>query len=539
MPSGSDGSLGTEVSEMTGGPISSQLASLVPSFDPSKDDLQLYQQKVQLVLSVWSSSKISELVTRLILNSSGSAFAKLQLHQTELCINDAKAVKQLIELLGGHWGKTSLEERYLDAERALYQCSQQNDESHDSFLARADILWTRLMTQKLQLEDLQAYVTLRGASLTSEDKKRVIIDSDNSLEGKLTMVKVRESIRMLGTSFFQEMVGGKKTAKAKVYDSTAMTVEDCEQYGDHDDDAHVAHDDYAEDEFIENLAHAGDEDAVMVADYENAVTELIQSDEDLSAAYTSYVEARRKLGEKYRARGFWPISNKGKGKSFKGRTKGRPAWGRKTLQQTGYAAAKAIGNLSAPKGGAWHHQHLGQRPQNSHQHALALTLKAVLVITKTPRRPATMSDWAQRLQRLQADAPAPELESIEHYTLEMLKGETVKFGKAHWGKSYEEVWMTSPSWVKWFLLHYQGSSHLEHRKVIKYIKMKIEEGETLGPIHGQAPIMPKSKAAPKSLATAAKARPMPQPEASQGASSMGIAEPWVEQPESAVMMGHL
>ena len=89
-----------------------------------------------------------------------------------------------------------------DAEKALFQCVQQTDESHDSYLARADILWTKLSTQKLQLEDLQAYITLRGSLLTSDDKKRVILESDSSLEGKLTINRVQEAIRLLGTSFF-------------------------------------------------------------------------------------------------------------------------------------------------------------------------------------------------------------------------------------------------------------------------------------------------------------------------------------------------
>ena len=185
---------GSEGTESTGG-ISSQLAHIVPSFDPSKDDVQLYQQKVQLVLSMWPTNKILELTTRLVLNTSGSAFSKLQLHQSEICINDEKGVRKIIELLGGHWGKTSLEKRYFDAERALYQCHQLQDESHDSFLARADILWTKLKTQNLKLEDLQAYVMLRGAMLSSEDKKRVILDSDSSLEGTLTVTRVQEAVR--------------------------------------------------------------------------------------------------------------------------------------------------------------------------------------------------------------------------------------------------------------------------------------------------------------------------------------------------------
>ena len=316
------------------GNIPNQLASLVPSFDPSKDDLQMYQQKEQMVLTVWPPNRISELVTRLILNTSGSAFAKLQLHHTELSTNETKSVHKLIEHLGGHWGQTGLERRFSDAEKALYQCNQQTDESHDSYLARADVLWSKLASQKLQMEDLQAYITLRGASLTSDDKKRIILDSDQSLDGKLTISRVREAVRMLGTSFFQEMTGqGRKTVKTKVYDSNVLLTEDQETSGDMDDQVHqVQHEDFDEDEMIETLLAEGDNDAAFVADYEAAASELLQSDDELSTAYTSYVEARRKLSEKFRARGFFPIG-KGKSKFGKGKSKGRSNWGRKSLQQ--------------------------------------------------------------------------------------------------------------------------------------------------------------------------------------------------------------
>eukprot|EP00435_Cladocopium_sp_Y103_P026296 s3076_g6.t1 len=188
----SEASGGTEAQ----GGISNQAATLVPSFAPSKNDLQVYQQKVQLVLSVWPQNRISELVTRLILNTTGSAFAKLQIHHSELSNNEAKFVQKLIEHLGGQWGQTGLEKRYSDAEKALHQRNQQPDESHDSYLARADLLWSKLKTQTLQLDDLQAYITLRGAQLSSDDKKRIILDSDQSLEGKLTVNRVQEAVRM-------------------------------------------------------------------------------------------------------------------------------------------------------------------------------------------------------------------------------------------------------------------------------------------------------------------------------------------------------
>ena len=92
--------------------ISNQLASFVPNFRPSKDDLQMYQQKVEMGLSGWPESKLSELVTRLILTTTGSAFA---LYHEELCTNEAKSIHKLIEYLGGHWGQTGLERRFADA----------------------------------------------------------------------------------------------------------------------------------------------------------------------------------------------------------------------------------------------------------------------------------------------------------------------------------------------------------------------------------------------------------------------------------------
>ena len=316
--------------------IPSQLVILVPSFDPSKDDLQVYQQKIQLVLAVWPPGKLSELITRLILNTSGSAFAKLQLHHEELCVNDSKGVKRLIELLGGHWGQIGLEKKYADAERALFQCTQTSDESHDSFLARADILWTKLRSQKLQIEDLQAYITLRGSLLSSEDKKRVILESDASLEGKLTIVRVQEAIRLLGTTFFQEMTGLSKTSgKTKVYDQVHAALDETENQTEADDPAFTAqHDDVPEEEVMEALVAEGDEDACFVADFESAAADILQGDPDLSSAFSAYTEARRKLSEKVRFRGFWPVQ-KGRGKgNNKGKGKFKNPWsGRKSLQQ--------------------------------------------------------------------------------------------------------------------------------------------------------------------------------------------------------------
>ena len=156
----------------------------------------------------------------------------------ELMENDEKAVKRLIELLGGHWGRIALEKQYEEAEIALYHLAQMQDESNDSYLARADVAWSKLQSRKLSLDDLQAYILLRGSGLNAEDKKRVILESDNSLEGKTT----------LGATFFHDMTGARETAKTKVYGTTTLMAEDDDHEG-----AFAHTDDQGEDEYVDCL----------------------------------------------------------------------------------------------------------------------------------------------------------------------------------------------------------------------------------------------------------------------------------------------
>ena len=222
--------------------------------------------------------------------------------------NDPKSMTKLIELLGGQWGRIGLEQQYQDIENALYYTTQKVDESHDSFLARAEVLWSKALARKLSIADLQAFVTLRGSLLSPDEKKRVILDADQSLEGKLTVPRVREAIRLLGATFFASMTGQKTTAKTKVYDAATMHVE-------HQDDANTADglittdDGGTEEDFIEALAMEGeDEDAVLVADFEALAADTIQEDSELAQAFNAYSDARRRLSEKYRNRGFWPTS---------------------------------------------------------------------------------------------------------------------------------------------------------------------------------------------------------------------------------------
>ena len=306
--------------------VSNQLASLVPTFDPSRDDLVTYQQKVELVTAAWPKTKLAELQTRLILNTTGSAFQKLQIHQAELVTGEEAAIKKLVELLGGQWGRVPLAKKYEEAEIALFHTQQHSDETNDSYLARADVNWSKLLAQKVTLADLQAFITLRGSCLTAEDKKRIVLESEAA--GQLTTKRVAESIRMLGSVFFNDITGNKRTVKSKVYDQTAL-IADASHDGEDSEPVFNAEDAMNEEEVLEMLLQEGDSDALLVHDFESALSETVQEDPELASAYSAYQIARHKLNEKARNRGFFPSrpfqpsQSKGKGfgsrNSFKGK----------------------------------------------------------------------------------------------------------------------------------------------------------------------------------------------------------------------------
>lgn len=307
--------------------VPNQLAALVPSFDPSKDSLEIWSQKVELLVNTWPPSKLSELATRLILNCSGSAFQKLQLHKDELIKNDPKAIKALVAYLGGQWGKVPLEKRFDAAEKALFRCAQRPDETNDSYLARADVLWSELLSKNMALSELRAYVVLRGSQLPAEDKKRVLVESGAENDAQLTLDRVSKAVRMLGAGFFQEYAGLRKQ-KLKTYDHQVLVAEDEET---ETGTFHAEEEGPDETSYIEQLASEGDPDAVLISEYESAMTETIQDDEELASCYNAYAEARYRLSERFRSRGFWPI--KGKGKSGKSKSKGKFAKDRKSLQE--------------------------------------------------------------------------------------------------------------------------------------------------------------------------------------------------------------
>ena len=80
----------------------------------------------------------------------------------------------------------------------------------------------KLESKGITLSEIRSYILLRGSRLSSEDKKRVLVESGAEIDGALKLPKVVSAIRMLGSGFFQELTGAKKEKGLKTYDHTCL-----------------------------------------------------------------------------------------------------------------------------------------------------------------------------------------------------------------------------------------------------------------------------------------------------------------------------
>ena len=201
----------------------------------------------------------------------GSAFKRImRLDPSKLKVGTLDGVKLIVSTLGGIWGKSKLEDKFERFERAIFTTAQRQDESHESYLARHDYQFEELLQMGVGFEEVRAYILLRNSGLSSEDKKKLIVDAQGALEYK----SIVSSLKLLGSKFFHELQTGSRTSsRSKTYDVNAMlddetpalaTDEESVYMGDAWDEPEVAYDE-------------NDPDAVVCMQFEDSLVEAMQS----------------------------------------------------------------------------------------------------------------------------------------------------------------------------------------------------------------------------------------------------------------------
>eukprot|EP00435_Cladocopium_sp_Y103_P061648 s411_g23.t1 len=276
----------------------SSIWSILPSFDPSADDPREYVDKVKFLHSICPAKDKAMLAPRLALLMKGTAWAQIKAMDATKLSDPEQGINVLLKAVAT-WEEAAELQTYDKFEKAIYKVIQRSDETNMSYVNRMNVSFLDLGDAKLA--DMQAFVLLRQSSLTSDDKRKVITMTG----GKLETDKIESAMRSLSTKVLGS--GSASDPKKKVYPVNYVEEESEEVH-------HVA--DYEEpmdeETILQAMVDGGDEDAQVIADFEDQLVEICQDSPELSLCFSAYAEARGRLRDKIKSRGFWPPKGKGK-----------------------------------------------------------------------------------------------------------------------------------------------------------------------------------------------------------------------------------
>ena len=203
-------------------------------------------------------------------------------------------------------GQSRLEKKYERFQRAIFGNIQKSDETHASYLARHEVQYEDLVSTGATREEMHAYILLRNSGLSADVKKKIIVEAN----GELQCTKVTSALQLLGSKFFGEVQQGstKGLTRTKTYDANMSDELEPEQEG------VFMSAEVPEEALYGILAAEGDEDALVIQQFEDAILDTLQSDPEIASCLNAYVDARKRLMDKAKGRGFWAPSKSKKGK---------------------------------------------------------------------------------------------------------------------------------------------------------------------------------------------------------------------------------
>ena len=303
-PKAAEGGASSEESDQKG----SHLWSLLPSFDPSSDEIKEYVEKVRFLQGICPQADKAMLAPRLSMLCRGTAWQQVRNIPAGTLTDPKKGVDALLSALSS-WEEISEMQTYEKFEKALFKVYQKSDEAVNSYVNRMQVAFADL-DDKLTLKEIQAFLLLRQSALTIEDKKKVL----TMVNGPLTLKEVEKSMRALSTKILVGTAEKKKIypanyvepetpetepnlAPTMVTSSWTEEAEECDQ------------------ETINYMAGMGDPDANIIQDFERDLEEAMQEIPDLQQAMVTYMEARQRITEKKKSRQFWPAHGSSGGKN--------------------------------------------------------------------------------------------------------------------------------------------------------------------------------------------------------------------------------
>ena len=322
-----------EISEDKG----SHIWTLLPTFDPAVDNVKEYIEKVKFIDSICPKKDRPMLAPRLAMLCRGTAWGQVKSLESSALTDPENGVKSLLAALSS-WEESTEMKTYEQFEKAVYRTVQKSDESSMSYVNRLQVAMDELGAKSLK--EFHAFLLLRQSVLSPEDKKRVLTMTNGDMDTK----KIEQSMRTLATNILSSGENRKKVYPTNfVEPEVGFVATDQDGSSGAGMNNYYTEDDEVDQELVEHLAAQGDSDALNVVAFERDLEEMFQEVPDLHQALVNYQEARTKILERKRSRGFWPSTGKGK---MKGAGKFQPRKGSgkgNLLQRVARTFCKACG----------------------------------------------------------------------------------------------------------------------------------------------------------------------------------------------------
>ena len=299
MQDGAEGQPGGSVEEKT-----SNLWSLLPSFDPSVDSAKEYADKVKFLWGICPVKDRSMLAPRLALQCKGTAWSQVRAIDASKLTNPETGYKVLLKALET-WEDAEELQTFDRFEKAFYRVVQKTDESAMSFVNRINVAFEEVGSETT-VQQVRAFVMLRQSALTVEDKKRVV-----SMAGNYDPSAVEKAMRSLST----KVLGQTDVGRKKVYPANFVEEE-------LDEIHYAAEEECDEEQALAMLIDEGDETALAIQEFEDQVIHVCQDSPELAMAFSSTRRHDRSFETSFAAEGFGPfVMEKGKARTSQRRAK--------------------------------------------------------------------------------------------------------------------------------------------------------------------------------------------------------------------------
>ena len=284
-------------------PKNQHLWTLLPSFDPAVDNVREYVEKVKFLDAICPEKDRPMLAPRLAMLCKGTAWGQVKALEPSKLTDQVNGVKNLLAALAS-WEESAEMKTYELFEKAMYKINQKADESATSYVKSSSSGNGRAWTS--HSETVPCVLTAQAERIVTRGQEEGA-DHDSRWDGDSKGGAGYEDSCNFSVVYWAQEEGlphqfcGDRDATRWWEPGASGVLCQCGGGG------HLLSGE------LGAFGSSGDENALLIQQFEKDFEDMMQDIPELQSALLSYQDARQRISDRRRHRGFWPSRGKGKG----------------------------------------------------------------------------------------------------------------------------------------------------------------------------------------------------------------------------------